>query len=339
MRWLFLTLAFAAFLNLSAHLNASIPEEVGLGEKLSKEDAAKLEKLVAENPNDPTNRYKLLGYYFLKKSSPDEAANAKHICWLIEKDPESELAGSPFVQLHAPFDRHYFDVERTWLETIKRHPDNLKILRNAAALFYPSDPDEFNRLYQLAAKVDPKDQWFEDHKSFIKDNQVYDVISSGEMVTEEQLQKTPSRSGIGRFYQLSRLAKSAYKKGELQQAIDFANELLVTSARYTKDWNYGNAVHDGNMVLGLVALKGGDRDRAAQYLQRAGGTPGSPQANSFGPNMSLAKKLFEAGERKAVLEYFKLCRKFWKMGHDELDLWSKEVEYGKLPSFGVHLIH
>ncbi len=50
-----------------------------------------------------------------------------------------------------------------------------------------------------------------------------------------------------------------------------------------------------------------------KYLIAAGKSPGSPQMDSFGPNMTLAKDLLEKGERDAVLEYFMRCRKFWKM--------------------------
>ena len=57
------------------------------------------------------------------------------------------------------------------------------------------------------------------------------------------------------------------------------------------------------MVLGLLALNQGNVKPASQYLD-AGSTPGSPQLNSFGPDMSLAQALLEKGERDTVLEYF-----------------------------------
>ena len=51
--------------------------------------------------------------------------------------------------------------------------------------------------------------------------------------------------------------------------------------------------------------------------------------------MSLAKALLAKGEKEAVLQYFELCRVFWK--HEELDQWKKEVEQGKTPDFGGNL--
>lgn len=48
-------------------------------------------------------------------------------------------------------------------------------------------------------------------------------------------------------------------------------------------------------------------DAAKAYLLATGKSQGSPQLNSFGPNMSLAKDLFEAGERQAVVTFFDDC--------------------------------
>jgi hypothetical protein len=76
---------------------------------------------------------------------------------------------------------------------------------------------------------------------------------------------------------------------------------------------------------------------AKRYLLEAGKNPGSPVLGSFGPNMSLAKDLLDKGQRDVVLEYFELCRKFWKMDRGRLDQWSQEVKDGKTPDFGANL--
>ena len=55
--------------------------------------------------------------------------------------------------------------------------------------------------------------------------------------------------------------------------------------------NYGNAVHQANTVLGLIALENDHIDRAESYLAGGGHHPrASAQLTSFGPNMLLAKK-------------------------------------------------
>jgi len=92
-------------------------------------------------------------------------------------------------------------------------------------------------------------------------------------------------------------------------------------------------------VLGRIALRQGQIKLAKEYLLKAGQTPGSPQLNSFGPNMSLARDLAEKGEKDVVVEYFDQCRKFWRMGTDKLDKWTKEVRVGIMPDFGANLVY
>ncbi len=139
-----------------------------------------------------------------------------------------------------------------------------------------------------------------------------------------------------RYYALADLAKAEVHRSASQARI-FAKELLHLSTVEPKDWNYGNAVHFGNMVLGQVALREGDIDKAEDYLLKSGATEGSPQLNSFGPNMTLAKELLEANRPDAVLEYFDLCAKFWKLSRGRLDEWRQQVNLGEIPDFGANL--
>ncbi len=135
---------------------------------------------------------------------------------------------------------------------------------------------------------------------------------------------------------LGDVAKVALEAGEVAKARGYSEELLKKAGESKqRSWNYGNAVHHGHLVLGRLALRDGDVKKAKEHLLAAGKTPGSPQLNSFGPNMTLAKELLEKGERQAVLEYFELCGSFWK--RDKLEAWSKEVRSGSIPNFGANL--
>lgn len=149
---------------------------------------------------------------------------------------------------------------------------------------------------------------------------------------------TASREGE-RFYALNDAAKQSYELGKIEDARKYANELLALAPKFLKDWNYGNAIQDGNLVLGRIALKEGRVDEAKQRLLEAGKSPGSPQMNSFGPNVSLARDLLEKGERETVLQYLELCREFWKMGPRQLDQWTEDVKAGRTPEFGANLFY
>jgi hypothetical protein len=72
---------------------ASIAHEGG---RLGKADAEKLEAALAGNPDDLATRSKLLGFYFLgavRLIGPEAAiaARRRHILWLIERHPGSEV--------------------------------------------------------------------------------------------------------------------------------------------------------------------------------------------------------------------------------------------------------
>ncbi len=140
-----------------------------------------------------------------------------------------------------------------------------------------------------------------------------------------------------RYVALNKMAAAALDAGASDKAAAYARELLTLAQAQPKDWNYGNAIHDGHTTLGLLAAKNNDIDTARRELLEAGKTPGSPQLNSFGPNMALANELLRKGEKEAVLEYFTLCRAFWKMGAERLDSWSETVRNGGNPVFGVNL--
>ena len=142
-----------------------------------------------------------------------------------------------------------------------------------------------------------------------------------------------------RFYALNDAAKESVEVGKIEDGRKYARELLMLAQKFQKDWNYGNAIHDGNLVLGRIALREGRTEEAKQFLLEAGKSPGSPQMESFGPNVSLAQDLLEKGERDVVIQYFELCRKFWKMHQDKLDQWTKDVKAGKKPVFGANLVY
>lgn len=145
-----------------------------------------------------------------------------------------------------------------------------------------------------------------------------------------------------RFYQLRKRAEEAFNKNDFSNAKMLAEEYLLLAEQFKNNWNYGNAIHHANLLLGRIALKEGKVDAAKEYLLKAGNTPGSPQLISFGPNMSLARELLELGETSVVLEYFDLCTKFWQPQFQEifgLHEWKIQIENGQIPDFKANLVY
>jgi hypothetical protein len=150
---------------------------------------------------------------------------------------------------------------------------------------------------------------------------------------------TVSEEDKKNFYQLTKSASKAFVAGEKEKAKEYAETLLKQAETFKDDWNYGNAIHVANIVLGHLALEAGDMAEAKRFLLEAGKTPGSPQLNSFGPNMRLAKALLERGEKETVIEYFDLCDKFWERRFSRLAEWKAAVEKGEMPKFGANLLY
>jgi hypothetical protein len=144
---------------------------------------------------------------------------------------------------------------------------------------------------------------------------------------------------VERFYALNHAARNALQAGNVRDAEALANELAQLAPKYANDWNYGNAIQDANQVLGRIALAKDDVAEAKRRLLASADSKGSPQMNSFGPNLQLAKALLEKGEREVVLEYFQRCSKFWTLGQDRLAEWTALVKQGEIPEFGANLAY
>jgi hypothetical protein len=141
-----------------------------------------------------------------------------------------------------------------------------------------------------------------------------------------------------RFYKLTQNLQQKYESGKIEEVESIIRETKRILPNFERNWNYGNEVHKINIVAGRIALQNGNVEEAKKYLILAGQTNGSPQLNSFGPNMSLAKELLEKKESKVVLQYFDLCSRFWECDFSKLDNWKELVKKGKIPEFGANLV-
>ena len=141
----------------------------------------------------------------------------------------------------------------------------------------------------------------------------------------------------GKLLGLDYRIKNALRQKRFDRVARLANELLEIAREYPDDWSFGNAIHKGHLALGWVRLHEGEIEAAKHQFLEAGKTVGSPQLKSFGPNMALAAELLRRGESESVLEYLKLCRKFWEMGDKHLDYWQWQIQSGQEPDFGANL--
>lgn len=160
---------------------------------------------------------------------------------------------------------------------------------------------------------------------------------------EPQLQQLEQADPLSqRLHLLLNLTPAAMYAGDAVKAAAYANELIAQGEKLKTRPGfgpslYGNATHVGNLVLGRLALLGGDVGKAREHLLAAGRIPGSPTLMSFGPNMLLTSELIERGERDAAVEYLDLCAKFWKKQDGRIEGWKGVIREGGMPNFGANL--
>jgi hypothetical protein len=314
------------------------------GIQLKAEEAELLEKQVEKDPNDITSRTKLLVYYFRKQVVDQSAREAKqkHILWLIINSPESEILATPYGVLSTYIDKEvYSQGKKAWIDQLKKKPANLKLLENSANFFQLDDRELAKESIKRARSLDMDNpKWPE------KLGRLYSMdmrsrsleiktIAAGKALEQFEIAYKLS-TDEKRDVLLKSIAEAAFVAKKPEKAREYAEKML---SQNRSGWNYGNNIHHGNIILGRIALAAGDLEQAKKRLIEAGKTPGSPQLNSFGPNMALAKELLEKGEKDVVLEYFKLCSKFWKSERhlQKLKEWSAEVKEGKMPDFRANL--
>src|SRR5215510_10842976 len=101
LQWVLLATALAALPVETAQAQQSRPPTYASiareGSRLNKVEAEALEAALASNPDDLATRAKLLGFYFrgaVRLDGPETtiAARRRHILWLIEHNPGSEVS-------------------------------------------------------------------------------------------------------------------------------------------------------------------------------------------------------------------------------------------------------
>ena len=133
-------------------------------------------------------------------------------------------------------------------------------------------------------------------------------------------------------------AELALNERNYAKAQKIADKVVTEAFDGPNNWRRGNLLHNGFRIMGMAALENGDIEAAKAHLLNSAVTHmGSPQLNSFGPNMSLAQALLNQGEREFVLEYLNLCKRFWDT--PELAGWIEEIEEGGTPNFGANLLY
>ena len=311
------------------------------GQDLSAEGADALEQRVYDAPEDLASRTQLLGYYFKTRVGPGggdssigaaEAAE-RHALWVVENAPWSETATFAEHAIESGDARR--QAAALWAQHLRTHREAPRVLTNAASFFTLSDGPRAVGVLEAGARLEPDNSRWDRERGHVLSLQLRELqgedhraISLQSLAAyEDALAHSPQEQD--HFNQLGAVAEAALKAGRMDAAKWYAQELLQMADKFVTGWNYGRAIHDGNEILGEVAMARGDVEEAKRRLLAAGDSPGGPALSSFGPRFTLARSLLEHGERDTVLQYLAKVRRFWRH-HAVVDRWSREIRAGKV---------
>jgi tetratricopeptide (TPR) repeat protein len=314
------------------------------GSELSEEEARQLEEKLKADPENLPARIQLLGYYWSMTFDSDEAREAreKHVLWIIEHRPDSDVAGNPWVNLDPTLDGEvYYEAKKLWLQQVKEHNENTKVLGNAANFFLHND-EELSEIYLKEAQtLEPNNPYWPERLGFLymlEGRYGKPPGAAKEMMQKAlvQYEKAASLTYVARDRAslLSDLAETAFGAGDMEKAEAYALELLEKAGTKKGPWDYGSAVHTGNIILGQVSLREGDIDEAKACLLRAVSMPESNGFDHYYLDFTLAKELWREGEKDTVTEYLEQCRKFSE--DPILERWIKMVKADIEPDFSHH---
>jgi tetratricopeptide (TPR) repeat protein len=339
------------------------------GELLSSEQATTLEKKLQQNQKDLPSRVVLMGYHkkLGGRHPPSLGPYGQLVLGIIKHHPRSKLSTATGYMLLRREGKMgdgeaWAQGSQLWLDLAETHPADAQISGNAGIyhyieIFRPLAREHAIDLLKRAHELDPENPrwvWYlgdiytsksrvfstpdEQRKAFAK--QALDYLEESFRLSDEQLRSVMEGQ--------STLAFAAFTAEEFEKAKTYATEQLSSVNRKEAGWDYGNVIHNMNVLLGRTALRQGNLEEAKQYLLKAGKSPGSPQLNSFGPQFTFARELLEKGEKSVVIEYLDLIGEFWanpesrnqsnpnslRNARDharQLAKWKKEILEDKIP--------
>lgn len=310
------------------------------GRKLSSQEAENLEEKLKGNPNDLSMRTILLAYYEGKHESQVREAKQRHILWIIENHPESEIAGTPECQVLEPLNQDHFDeAKKLWLKQVDLHKNNADVLGNAARFFSLSDKELAEGLLKQAETLDRKNSEWPERLGDLYSSELEDTFGkvrsklAVQSLQEYERALSLAEDDFGKASLLGSVAKAAFEAGNLIKAKAYASRLLKKYGREKDFPFYDDVVSEGHQALGRVALREGNVTRANAHLLDSAKIPGSGAFSIFGPDMTLAKELLEKGQKTAVIAYLHLCAKFWKDEGGLLKDWEADIRKGRMPDF------
>jgi hypothetical protein len=352
-----------------------IDELLKEGTSLSAHEAEALERDLEQRPDDLAARGRLLGYYqacrkdaskattmqgkisFMRGTTSEREALARHAVWLAANAPRAPLASHPLVQF-STHESVYAELSSIWRRQLAADPPDPTVFANAIAFFWWPNDIFADELLVRAEELFPGDRrWL----AFRRRRRAHELslafrfqrLSAGGLARGDDLEargaEGPTEQGLAEIEQLLRegdpdsdwipelrevAGQLSFALGRIEKARAHAEQMLVSTI-CEPGGGYDDAVHNGHLLLGRIALRENDIERARAHLILAGRAGATGMVPIFGPDMRLSAELLARGEGDVVVRYLSHCRSFWERG--PVDEWIAEIRAGSIPQFGRNL--
>jgi serine/threonine protein kinase len=310
------------------------------GSRLNEEQVIALQAKIDSDPDDIESRLILMGYYWRKSTLNPQACepHRKLVLWLIENYPASDVAGTPFASFYNNRNPEgYVSGKNLWMEIIKHHGSNTKVLLNAANYFLLQDKDIAEELLKKAEALEPQNPDISKrlaHLYQLADSyqQSKEKSKESDLKAKTQLEATLANAAqeAEKPLLLHQLSKVELNLGNLDRATEIAKTMLKT-------YDDGYSIHAAHQILGRIALRQDRLEEAEQHLLDSARVKSTPILSSFGPSMILAKELLEKDRKESVLEYIELSGQFWTVGEKRLKDWKEAISNNRSPDFGINV--
>jgi tetratricopeptide (TPR) repeat protein len=295
---------------------------------MSEAEKNTIEQRIARNPTDLDARLIFAAGATPFDHRPSWRSNA---LWLIREYPDHPLVAQfvPIQFMH--LDDEVIDI---WTQHMAAHPDDVVLLQNAAMFYEVIDKKRSLEIYQRLRKLQPdRYEWAE---STAREHWFAAETPDADQKAEQlaalaDYRAALSLAGPERHRVLPLAADAALAQGETTEAEGYADELLRTGNANA------NELHRGHILLGRIALSKKHVKEASAELLLAGKVTADPVLQSFGPDMTLASDLWNAGAHAATSEYLKECRSLWTTHLPQLDEFIAAAGRGEKPNFNQHL--
>ena len=238
-------------------------DEIYAGSNISPDEATSLEAQLVESPEDLSARAQLIGYYDGQRFLDDaaRAMHVVHVLWFIKNAPEANVLDAPEVLIFEAFAADgYAKGKDIWSSHLENDPNNLGILKHAAHFLRLHDRQLAIQILNHAQSLDQEEpDWAKQlgHlyqlDSRLRDG-TWDPEAAKRALAQFELAYELSDE-LRRGYLLRELGTSAFQAGNIDRATAYAEEMLEGNV---EDWNHGNRIHFGNLILGRIALLDGN---------------------------------------------------------------------------------